>query len=354
MSPRGMNAGEYGGLIMDNNRRLIVSSFLEQDFSEQMRDEVRAGLSGPDKSIPCKYLYDVYGSRLFDEICWTPEYYPTRVESGILEVCAPVIMRFFSGEGGDLVEIGSGSERKIRKLLMALPRQCLRGLRYVPLDIDEAGILRSARCLAKGFPELRIHGIRCDFTRHLHHLPRTRKLIVFLGGTFGNLARDAGVKLLEELARAMTADDRLLIGLDTVKPPPVIEAAYNDASGITRRFNLNILSHVNRMLGADFRTGDFEHLAFYDQERRQVEMHLLARKDLKVRVADLDLEVELERGQSIHTETSRKFTHATAEGLFSEAGLQAIEWYADRQAWFFLVELRRAPWYRGHAWSSAL
>lgn len=339
---------------MENHRRLIVSSFLERDISEQMRDEVQTGLSRPDKSIPCKYLYDAYGSRLFDEICETPEYYPTRTETGILDIYAPVIMRFFSGEGGDLVEIGSGSERKILKLLMALPRRCVKGLRYVPLDIDEVGMLRSARCLANVFPELEIHGIRCDFTRHLHHLPRTRKLIAFFGGTFGNLARNAGVKLLEELAEAMTTEDRLLIGLDTVKPRPVIEAAYNDASGITRRFNLNILSHVNRMLGANFRTGDFEHLAFYDQESQQVEMHLMARKDLKVRVADLDLDIRLERGQTIHTETSRKFTPATAEDLFSKAGLQAVDWYADGPDWFFLIELRRAPRYPGHARSSAL
>ena len=328
---------------MGNHGRLIISGIYEHDISERMRDEVRAGLSGPDKSIPCNYLYYAYGSRLFEEICRLPEYYPTRTELGILERCAPAIMQFFSGEGGDLVELGSGSERKIRRLLLALPRRRLKGLRYVPLDIDGAGILQSARCLANAFPERTIHGIRCDFTRHLHHLPRTRKLIVFLGGTFGNLTGGADLELLQQLANVMTSEDRLLIGLDMVKPAEVIESAYNDASGVTRRFNRNILNHVNRRLKADFRQDDFEHLAFYDPELQQVEMHLLARKDVTVRVADLELEVGLERGQTIHTETSRKFSPPAAEHLFSRAGLKVTDWYTDRQGWFSVVELGRAP-----------
>lgn len=322
--------------------RLEIVDCLDRDFLDEFRKNVRQGLSRPQKAIPAKYFYDEKGSRLFERICRLPEYYPTRMEISILERCAPQIMAFFSGERGDLVEIGCGSNAKVRRLLEAAGPEALAHIRYVPMDISGDFLRHSAARLLRDYPSLTICGLVADFTRHLAHLPPGRRLIAFFGGTFGNFNNVQGLRLLRQFAGLMGPRDRLLIGLDMVKPVPVLEAAYNDSAGVTARFNRNILSHVNRCLKAEFDPDDFAHRAFFNRDLERIEMHLAARRKLRVGIADLGMRVEMEKGETIHTEISRKFSRISAEDLFREAGVCVSAWHADERGWFSLVELRKA------------
>ncbi len=324
-----------------DGERLALVDCLGPHFRSGMDREIASGLSRPRKSISSKYFYDSRGSKLFDEICTLPEYYPTRTELEILQRYADVVMGFFDGREGDLIEIGSGSDLKIRRLLSVVSRHDLKKIRYVPMDISRAGLIRSSLCILKDFEGLRICGIIGDFTRHLGRLPGGRKLITFFGGTFGNFPDLQGIELLESIARIMGPEDRLLIGIDMLKDIGIMEAAYNDSRGVTARFNLNILSHVNQVLQSDFRLDDFEHRAFFNPGEEQIEMHLRAKRDVRTELRRVRLPVHVAEGETVHTEISRKFSRKKAEGLFRSAGLSPEEWYADPREWFSLVSLRR-------------
>lgn len=321
---------------------LEIRDYLDGDLRQEMMRDARQGLSGGSKSLPPKYFYDELGSCLFEEICETPEYYPTRVEMEILRDNAAGIMEFFAEENGDLVELGSGSNRKVRTLLDEVDPDLLELIRYVPLEISEGALRQSARELIQCYPGLRVLGLMADFTRHLEALPPGRKLIIFLGGSIGNFTTNQAVNLLSTLAGAMGPRDRFVLGLDMVKPVDTLERAYNDAAGVTERFNLNILTNINRGLNGDLDPEDFEHLAFFNQEEEQIEMHLKAVRPVQARIKDLDLEVEMEPGQTIHTEISRKFTMNSASRDFHRAGLKPLRWMQDQSGWFSLVELAKA------------
>ena len=322
--------------------RLTSSNYLDLDFHTEISRDVRHGLSLPQKAIPSKYFYDDLGSRLFDRICLLPEYYPTRCEIAILEKLAPEIMSFFHTEPADLVEIGCGSDTKVRKLLHGLDEALLENVRYVPVDISGECLIRSARRLLKDFRALRIHTIAADFTRHLEHLPRCRKLIAFFGGTLGNFTAAMSRRLLGNFAAVMHPDDCLLIGIDMLKPVNLLERAYNDSAGITAAFNLNILNHINKRLGGNFNTADFAHRAFFNHDRERIEMHLAAKRDVEISIADLDMPVRMDKGETIHTEISRKFSRHSAEKMFVAAGLLPVAWHTDDRGRFSLVELRKA------------
>lgn len=320
--------------------RLEILNCLNGDGRAEMIKEVRRGMAHPEKRLPSKYFYDERGSQLFERICLTPEYYPTSIELSILERSAGEIMEFFSCEGGDLVELGSGSNRKIRKLLDAA-RPFRRGwIRYVPVDISPASLLDSANQLYKIYEQLEILGVLSDFTRRLEALPRRRKLITFFGSTVGNFAEREALALLRKIGGIMGPGDRFLLGLDMIKPVEVLEAAYNDGQGITADFNRNILAHINAKLGSDFDPEDFEHLAFYNRKREQVEMHLCARRMLTARVADLEMSVRLGKGETIQTEICRKFSRESAGRLLRAAGLSVVRWFTDPRDWFALVEVK--------------
>jgi L-histidine Nalpha-methyltransferase len=319
-----------------------IVDYLALDQKTEIARDVRKGLTQPQKSIPSKYFYDQKGSQLFHQICCTPEYYPTRTELSILSHAADDIMTFFAAGGGDLVELGSGANIKIRKLLDALPPSDLHRIRYVPVDISESSMIAATRELLDVYANLSVFGIIADFTRHLNMLPRGRKLIIFFGSTIGNFTQEEGHSFLSRVAHLMTGTDRFLVGIDMLKPVEVLEAAYNDRQGITSKFNLNLLQNINRALKADFNAADFEHLAFFNTSKRRIEMHLRARRNIKVTIADLALVVELKKGETIHTENCHKFTRESATRKFKTAGLRVARWFTDPQGWFSLVELKRA------------
>lgn len=323
-------------------KRLEIRDYLDGDFRKEMIKDISEGMTQSQKFIPCKYFYDTKGSHLFEQICSTPEYYPTRTELSILDQSAPQIMKFFSSKGGDLVELGSGSHRKIKKLLDAVHSSRLSKIRYVPVDISESALLEACKKLSALYEDLKILGIIADFTRHWDVVPHGRKLITFLGSTIGNFTDEEGMAFLRNVQGIMNPDDRFLLGMDLIKPLDIIEAAYNDEMGLTRAFNLNILTHINRELNADFNPDNFEHLAFFDAENEQVEMHLRARCAVRVTISDLSLSVDFKEGESIHTETCRKFNRESADHKFKKAGLSVAEWFTDPKGWFSLTELKTA------------
>jgi L-histidine N-alpha-methyltransferase len=188
-------------------------------------------------------------------------------------------------------------------------------------------------------------GVVADFTSQLDVLPTKRPLILcFLGSTIGNMSGDESVSFLRTVSENMKSDDKLLIGFDMVKPRDIMEAAYNDSRGITSEFNKNILNVLNKKLNADFDSSQFDHIAYFNEDESRVEMHLRANRDILVKLESINMEVELKKGETIHTENSRKFTNDIIEGIAEEAGLSIQKWYSDHNEWFSLVVMCPAPY----------
>jgi L-histidine N-alpha-methyltransferase len=307
-------------------------------YREEIAKDVFNGLTSPQKFIPSKYFYDTRGSELFEKICSLPEYYPTRTEMSILQHAAPAIMGSF--KKGDIVELGSGANRKIRMLLDAAAGKNLLELRYVPVDVSQSALVDASEELLKIYPELEVLGIIADFTLHLDKIPSDRpRLLIFLGSTIGNFTDTGRRDFLSTAAAAMKPEDRFLIGFDMLKSKETLEAAYNDSMGITSKFNKNVLHILNRELKANFNPSSFEHLAFFNEDKQRVEMHLKAKHRLEVLVDDLGVTVELNQHETIHTEVCGKFRKSDVEQLADESGLQIKQWFSDSREWFSLAEL---------------
>lgn len=313
---------------------------LNGSYPSDIARDITQGLLAKNKYIPSKYFYDTRGSKLFEDICRLPEYYPTRTEVSILKEIAPELAPTLSHK--DIVELGSGADWKIRILLDAIDENCRATICYIPVDISQTAILQSSASLAELYPELDVMGIIADFTAPMFHLPSERpKLFCFLGSTIGNLNHEQSIAFLKNIAAIMKTGDSLMIGFDMIKPVKIMEAAYNDAAGVTAEFNRNVLRVINHELGGNFDPNDFGHLAFFNPGKSRIEMHLLANCDCAVRLEVTDMNVEISRGEAIHTENSRKFTPEAIEHMASLAGLAVRDWYADPQRWFSLVIIER-------------
>lgn len=303
--------------------------------------EIRKGLTAGKKYIPSKYFYDARGSELFEAICHLPEYYPTGIELELLEAHAEDIVEGF--QWGDLVELGSGADRKIRRLLDALYPQRRSNVRYVPFDVSETALTRSAEVLRSTYPELTVQVLVGDFTRDLHRIPSGRpKRVLFFGSTIGNLDEPESLAFLRSVADILGPDDRFVLGLDMLKDTAVLEAAYNDSRGVTAEFNKNMLLVLNREVGADFDPDDFEHRAFFNPDRERIEMHLELKRDARVRLPRLDLVVNLSRGETICTEICRKFSRSSTRTMLRESGLEVRRWFSDARGWFSIAEIVRS------------
>ena len=305
-----------------------------------MAAEIRAGLLADPPEIPSKYFYDDTGSRLFEEITRLPEYYQTRTEERLLEARADeVVGRFRPSE---LVELGSGTSRKTRVVLDAMARSG--GLRSCVLfDINERVLQDSLRALAAAYPGLEVRGVAGDFATDLAAIGTSdeRRLAIFLGGTIGNLASSDVPAFLTRLSSVLAPGDGFLLGVDLVKDPARLHAAYNDAAGVTARFNRNILSVVNEALQGDFDPSAFEHVAFYDEGQARIEMRLRALRPTRVRVRGAGLERTFEAGDEIRTEISCKYTRASLEVLLPKT-LRLVDWLADDEDLFALAVMERA------------
>lgn len=303
------------------------------------RAEVLAGLRTRPRSLPCKYLYDGRGSRLFDRICELPEYYPTRTEIGILSTHQSAIARRCGGECL-LVELGSGSGTKTRLLLDALDRPA----GYVPIDISRSHLLQSAAAIAEEYPRLPILPVCADYAQPLRvpkpDRPVRRTLVFFPGSTIGNFEPAAATRFLSRVAAWCHRGDQLLIGVDLEKDRRVLEAAYNDASGVTAAFNLNLLTRANEELGADFALDRFRHEAIYNAAEKRVEMHLVSTCAQDVRIGTERF--SFQEGGRIVTEYSYKYPPEEFERLAHSAGWTTLDRWMDPRGWFgvFMFDVR--------------
>jgi L-histidine Nalpha-methyltransferase len=310
-----------------------IDCWVEAESS--LADDVLDGLTKPFKELPPKHLYDERGAELFDRICGLPEYYQTRTERAILERDADAMI----GATGavELVELGSGMATKTRVLLDAMARAGTLE-RYVPLDVTESVVRDCATELVDEYPGLRVHGVIGDFERHLDRVPEATgpRIVAFLGGTIGNFAPRSRRRFLRSVAGLLGPEDRLLLGTDLVKDAAVLEAAYDDAEGVTAEFNLNMLRVLNRELSADFDVDRFEHVAFFDTRNEWIEMRLRSREPQDVAIGALGLEIAFATGEELRTEISAKFTRGRVEADLAAAGLELTGWHTDENELFAL------------------
>lgn len=300
-------------------------------------EEILAGLMAAQKHLPSKFFYDETGSKLFEQITRLEEYYPSRTEKSILKRHAGELMQ--GVEGASLVEIGSGDCSKVAILLQALPRETLKTLTYVPVDVSLSAMYESRCNLQERFGAIDVSGIVADFMQQIHLVSQyENRVFCFFGSTIGNLDRRDAVRFVAKLGKLIKTGERLLLGLDMVKDKAVLEMAYNDEKDVTARFNKNILNVANKIIGTDFEPEYFRHHAFFDEEKQRIEMHLVATRDMTVKSPLFEGGLEILKGETIHTENSHKFTTDHIGEFASGSGLSVRAAYADSNRWFTLVD----------------
>ncbi|MFC5956744.1 L-histidine N(alpha)-methyltransferase [Streptomyces pratens] len=309
-----------------------VTRTLPEDATDAaLRADVLQGLTSSPRTLPPKWFYDARGSELFEEITGLPEYYPTRAEREILLARSGEI----AGASGarTLIELGSGSSEKTRHLIDALT-----GLHtYVPVDVSESALTSAGQALAAERPGLNVHALIDDFTRSMT-LPDTPgpRLVAFLGGTIGNLLPAERGAFLASVRAMLAPGDALLLGTDLVKDEKVLVRAYDDAAGVTAAFNRNVLTVINRELGADFDPAAFDHVAVWDAEHEWIEMRLRSRDRQSVKIQALDLAVDFDAGEELRTEVSAKFRKERVRDELESAGLELSRWWTDEEGRFAL------------------
>jgi L-histidine N-alpha-methyltransferase len=298
-----------------------------EDRLEALREDVRTGLTSVPKELPPKWFYDERGSALFEEITRLPEYYLTDRERVILGEHAQDVARLTAAN--TLVEPGSGSSEKTRLLLDAMVEAGYLK-RFVPFDVSEQALREAAAAIADEYPGIEVHGVVGDFEHHLVWLPEgRRRLFAFLGSSIGNLTGEQRARFLEVLNGLLGSGEALLLGADLVKDPAQLELAYNDSRGITAEFNRNVLSVMNRELGADFDPARFTHVARWDPEHEWIEMLLRSDVNQRVHITGLELEVEFASGEEMRTEISDKFRRPGLETELRAAGFDLAHWWED-------------------------
>jgi len=317
MTRRPSSRREGVGIVRYYNLLTGQTSFL---------DDVLRGLGLPQKAIPPKYFYDERGSQLFERICELPEYYPTRTEMAIMERHIGEMVTLL-GRDTQLVEFGSGASVKTRLLVDRLEPSL-----YVPIDISETALRDACKALALMFPWLNISAVMADFTRSIKlpefvGIPVHRKVVYFPGSTIGNFTPDEALEFLKGVREIVGPGGMLLIGVDLKKEKRVLDAAYDDARGVTAEFNLNLLHRINRELGGDFQVKRFRHKAFYDEQKGWIEMHLESLYSQFAHVGGQRFDFRV--GETIHTEISCKYTVEEFQRLAARARFQAEKVWTD-------------------------
>ena len=316
---------------MSPNRAAVSFTRAAAHAGDRLLDEILAGLTAQPKFLYPKFFYDERGSILFDAICELPEYYLTRTETAILSERAPSFMRAL-GPGLRLIEPGSGSSAKTRILLDAMQTPAS----YVCVDISRSHLMAAAQALTARYPQVEILPVCADFTQPFEipegTTPAQSRLVFFPGSTIGNFDRDEAVALLAMMRDLAGMDGRLLVGADLRKSPRILEAAYNDAAGVTASFNLNLLARLNHEFGADFDLDAFVHRAPWVEEQSRIEMHLVSTRRQTVHIGGT--EIGFEDGESIWTESCHKYDRVQFSALAREAGLDVIDVWTDREERF--------------------
>lgn len=327
-------------------RRLQINALAADTALETFVRDVSAGLSSSPKTLPPKYFYDEKGSKLFEQICTLPEYYLTRAGTAIFQRYLPEIISFVNHDA-TLIELGSGNAAKTRIFIEALlGRQTIDKaggtarqprLHYIPIDISRSALEESAESLLKDYRGLHITAYVGDYYTALHAIPRDVKgsrLFLFLGSNIGNFEIPHAEEFLRTVRSVMSPDDRLLLSADLKKDKAILEAAYDDARGVTAAFNLNLLVRINRELGANFDLANFRHRAFYNESQGRIEIHLESLKPQRVRIPKAGLEVAFEQGETIHTENSYKYSLEQIRDLCTASGLSLEKTWLDEQKFF--------------------
>ncbi len=304
-----------------------------------LHDDVRQGLLRKPRSLPPKYFYDPRGSELFDKICDTPEYYPTRTEDALLNRHGSEIIHHTRPD--EIIELGSGTSQKTRRLFNACEDHA-HVCSYAPFDVCETVVQESADMISAEYDWLQVTPMVGDYNAGLDNLPGAEgcRLFLFLGGTIGNFNRSGARRFITEIRSSMQPGDYLLLGVDRIKNTDILNAAYNDADGVTAEFNLNVLNVINRELNSDFNLREFHHDARFDPETRQVEMYLVSRKDQTISIDDLDVSFRMTEGERILTEISCKYDFEEFYTLLKQCGLELINHYEPGNKYFSLFLAR--------------
>jgi dimethylhistidine N-methyltransferase len=319
---------------VEHGERLVIQRPGVAASADDFAGDARRGLTAERKSLPPKYFYDELGSQLFEAICLLPEYYLTRAEGEIFaRRSEEIVERASEGSRVTLFELGSGSATKTRRIVEALlTRQG--ELRYVPVDISPAALEAGAHALLQDFEGLDVSAYASDYDAALPLLvgelrEGERALVLFLGSNVGNFDREGAREFLKKVRSVLRAGDCLLLGADLKKDRSVLEAAYDDALGVTAAFNLNLLARINRELRADFHVRDFRHVALYDEREGRVEMHLESAREQTVNLGALAVSVNFREGERIHTENSYKYDLDGLSALAAATGFERAETWLD-------------------------
>lgn len=315
---------------------LEIVNHLPKIGIDSVRKEIIEGLISEQKYISPKYFYDQTGSELFEEITKLEEYYPTRCEKEILStLIGKLDIDLYDL---DIIEIGSGDSSKIISLIKQIESQILSSINYFPVDISQSAIEKSMEDISANFKLNDIRGIVADFLHSFDYVPRRNKrLFCFLGSTIGNLSTSEVKMFMTKLGDVMEKGDSLLLGTDIIKNNSIIELAYNDGKGVTAEFNKNILKVVNGHIDSNFNTNDFEHWAFYKKELHRIEMHLKAKRNIQITIGSINKEIQIKEGETIHTESSHKFSTNHLEAMGQYGGLTIKNLFTDSKKWFNLV-----------------
>src|SRR5918995_7437594 len=311
---------------------LSIRNLVTRDPRAGLAEDVRKGLSSEPKRFLPKYIYDELGSQLFEAICLLPEYYLTRAENEILQKYADEIVSSVDGNI-TLIEMGSGSASKTRLIIEALLR-IQSNLLFIPVDISASALESSSRILLQSYSRLRIEAYAADYFAALAELskhPRERTLALFLGSNISNFDPAEAIKFLHALRTVLSVGDGHLLGADLKKDRQTLEAAYNDALGVTAAFNLNVLARINRELGGQFDLRNFRHLAFYNQEAGRIEIYIESCCNQTVAIKQLDVEVRFAAGEQIHTENSYKYNLSDIEQLAAKTGFELAHTWFDSE-----------------------
>ena len=300
-----------------------------------IRDELIAGLTAPIATTSPKYLYDALGSKLFEAICALPEYYPTRTEAAIFEQYADQIAASV-GRGRTMVDLGAGNCAKAARLFAKLAP-----VHYVPVDISVDFLRDAVDDLQQRFPDIEMTGFGVDFSADFvlpSHVSAAERFFFYPGSSIGNFTPPEAQVFLSRLAHQCGDDGGMLISVDLVKPADLLDAAYDDALGVTAAFNLNLLNHLNTLLEANFKVREWRHVGFFNPTLSRVEMHLEARQDVIVQWRGGRR--HFAAGERIHTENSYKYTRATFAALLEQAGFEANQAWTDARGWFMVCHAR--------------
>lgn len=331
--------------LEEPQERLAWMVLTAPDDGRKDGEETVQGLLATSKHLPCRFFYDERGSRLFERICELPEYYLTRTEHALLDARALEIAQLTGPS--TLIELGSGSSTKTRLLIDAY-RVLARPLRYAAIDVSPTSLRDGATTLLARYAELEVHGIVGTYEAGLAALGTLQqdtplpRVVLFLGSTIGNLDAEETTRFLQQVRSALSPGDWFLVGTDLQKDPTIIEAAYNDAQGVTAAFNLNILRHINRRFRGDFALDRFAHVAFYNRERHQIEMHLESLTAQRVTLAALGVAMRFEAGERIETEISRKFDLSAFHAELARHRFEVAKSWTDPRQWFALTLARAA------------